>query len=100
MQRQLALQSLQSKTSWEVEVQRQSGVVGPVSARASGSRRCTMRVLKDGEGMVLVYEAEPAANAGPRSLVFESGKGRFRLDQYPQTWRIMSDHELLSLIGS
>lgn len=60
-----------------------------------------MRVLKDGdEGMVLVYEAEPAANAGPRSLVFESGKGRFRLDQYPPTWRIMSDHELLSLIGS
>ena len=58
-----------------------------------------MRVLKDGdEGMVLVYEAEPAVNAGPRTLVFESGHGRVRLDRYPPDWRRMADRELLSLI--
>ena len=58
-----------------------------------------MRVLKDvGEGMVLVYEAEPDVIAGPRTLVFESGKGRYRLDQYPPEWRRMGDRELLSLI--
>ena len=60
-----------------------------------------MRVLKDGEdGMVLVYEAEPAINAGPRTLVFESGIARVRLEKYPAGWRGMSDAELLSLIGS
>jgi hypothetical protein len=58
-----------------------------------------MRVLKDGVGgMVLVYEAEPAPGGGPRTLVFESAAGRFRLDQYPNTWRGMPDRELLTLI--
>jgi len=48
--------------------------------------------------MVLVYEAEPAANAGPRNLVFESGTGRSRLDQYPPDWRVLADRDLLALI--
>jgi hypothetical protein len=100
MQRQLAFSKQFSKTSWEVGVQRPSGSIGSVPARSSGSRRCTMRVLKDGNDMVLVYEAEPAVNAGPRSLVFESSKGRFRLDTYPPEWRRMGDRELLALIES
>ena len=59
-----------------------------------------MRVLKDSdEGMVLVYESEPAAGAGARILVFESGQGRHRLDRYPADWRRMGDRELLALIG-
>jgi hypothetical protein len=59
-----------------------------------------MRVLKDSdEGMVLVYEAEPAVTAGARTLVFESGQGRYRLDAYPTDWRRMGDRELLALIG-
>jgi len=58
-----------------------------------------MRVVKDADGgMVLVYEAEPAANAGPRNLVFESGTGRSRLDQYPPDWRVLADRDLLALI--
>ena len=58
-----------------------------------------MRVLKESGGdMVLVYEAEPATTAEPRCLMFESSKGRFRLDQYPQEWRRMGDRELLALI--
>jgi hypothetical protein len=80
-------------------VQRHSGEISAVPSRLSGSRRHTMRVLKDPDGdMVLVYEAEPAANAGPRTLVFESGKGRYRLDAYPPEWRRMGDRELLELI--
>jgi hypothetical protein len=60
-----------------------------------------MRVLIDPNGgMVLVYESEPAVNAGPRTLVFESGEGRYRLDQYPSDWRRMGDRELLSLLES
>jgi hypothetical protein len=60
-----------------------------------------MRVLKDPSGdMVLVYEAEPAVTSGPRTLVFESSKGRYRLDAYPAEWRRMGDRELLSLFES
>ena len=57
-----------------------------------------MRVVRDGdEGMILVYESEPAANGGPRTLVFESGNGRIRLPDFPQAWRTMDDRELLAL---
>ena len=76
----------------------QDGNAGRSAARASGSRRHTMRVVKDTDGgMVLVYEADPATPAGSRTLVFESGTGRHRLDQYPSDWRRMGDRELLSL---
>lgn len=69
--------------------------------RASGGRRCTMRVVKDSDGgMVLVYEAEPAVTAGPRTLVFESGHGRMRLDKYPSDWRVLADRDLLKLINT
>ena len=60
-----------------------------------------MRVVRDSAGgMVLVYESEPAANQGPRCLVFESGSGRSRLDRYPADWRILPDRDLLSLVSS
>ena len=71
----------------------------PHAPRVSGSRRCTMRVVRDSQGgMVLVYEAEPAAHAGPRHLIFESGSGRMRLDRYPADWRVLADQDLLALV--
>ena len=58
-----------------------------------------MRVAKDAiNGMVLVYESEPP-NSGPRTLVFESTRGRERLERYPADWRRLSDRELLALCG-
>lgn len=74
---------------------------GAPAPPVSGSRRCTMRVVKDSDGgMVLVYESEPAITAGPRTLVFESGHGRMRLDRYPADWRVLKDRDLLALLGS
>lgn len=58
-----------------------------------------MRLIRDQQqGMVLVYELEPSvADAGPRSLVFESGQWNTRLDHYPAEWRRLPDGELLAL---
>jgi len=71
----------------------------PPVQRASGGRRCTMRIVKDAVGaMVLAYESEPPGG-GPRTLVLESSAGRFRLEQYPIDWRRLSDKDLLALVG-
>ena len=58
-----------------------------------------MRMLRDpNQGMVLVYETEPAAGVRETSsLVFETGSWRARVEHYPPEWRKMSDQELLDL---
>jgi hypothetical protein len=58
-----------------------------------------MRVIRTPpQGMVLVYEVDPAKGArDPSSLIFESGGGRTRLIEYPRDWRRMSDADLLAL---
>lgn len=80
----------------------QEGTTGQRTAAThtpAGYRRCAMRLIRDQhEGMVLVYELEPtAADAGPRTLVFESGQWRSRLGDYPADWRRMADDQLLAL---
>ena len=71
----------------------------PDSRVTVGNRRCAMRMLRDpNQGMVLVYETEPAAGVSePASLVFETGSWRVRLEHYPPEWRRMSDQALLDL---
>jgi hypothetical protein len=65
----------------------------------AGYRRCAMRLIRHQQlGMVLVYELEPSvADAGPRSLVFESGQWSMRLEHYPAEWRRLPDEELLAM---
>lgn len=71
---------------------------GAPDARPSGGRRCTMRVARDSSGgMVLVYEADPSLATGPAALVFETTRGKVRLEHYPHDWRRLSDRELIVL---
>lgn len=58
-----------------------------------------MRVLMDRlNGMVVVYEQDATSvEAGPRTLVFETQSGVFRLEKFPDEWRRLSDGALLSL---
>jgi hypothetical protein len=58
-----------------------------------------MRLIRDKQqGLILVYELEPAiVNAGPRSLVFESGAWSARLEDYPADWRRLTDEALVAL---
>jgi hypothetical protein len=65
----------------------------------AGYRRCAMRLIRNQQlGMVLVYELEPSvADAGPRTLVFESGKWSMRLEHYPAEWRRLPDDQLLAM---
>lgn len=64
-----------------------------------GGRRAAMRVITDRlNGMVVVYEQDATAlEAGPRTLVFESQAGVFRLERFPEDWRRMPDDALLAL---
>lgn len=70
-----------------------------VARTPAGYRRCAMRLIRNEQlGMVLVYELEPSvADAGPRSLVFESGQWSMRLEHYPAEWRRLPDDELLKM---
>jgi hypothetical protein len=68
------------------------------SGRAPGNRRTTMRVIRKGQGMILIYESEPSATApGSRALVFESAHGSAKTDVFPLDWRFLADEELLQL---
>ena len=73
---------------------------GSAKARGTiGGRRAAMRVVVDRlNGMVVVYEQDATAlDAGPRTLVFESPTGVFRLEAFPGEWRRLSDDALLAL---
>ena len=49
-------------------------------------------------GLVAVYEQDPvAAQAGTRTLVFESPSVCVRLSQFPEQWQLLSDDELAAL---
>ena len=67
-------------------------------ARTSlGNRRVAMRVVRHPEqGMVLVYELDPAPGSRS-SLIFESGTSCTRLFHYPSDWRRMPDADLIAL---
>ena len=57
-----------------------------------------MRAARDSiGGMVVIYEADPAVAEGPRALVFESTRGKTRLEQYPSDWRRLADRDLIAL---
>lgn len=64
-----------------------------------GARRTKMRVLhRKSQGIVAVYEQDPSsANAGARTLVFESPVACTRLTEFPAEWHRLSDEELAAL---
>ncbi len=64
-----------------------------------GGRRAAMRVVIDRlNGMVVVYEQDATSQEeGPRTLVYETQSGVFRLEKFPDDWRRLSDEALLSL---
>lgn len=64
-----------------------------------GGRRAAMRVVTDRlNGMVVVYEQDSTSlEAGSRTLVMETQTGMFRLEEFPDDWRRLSDEALLSL---
>jgi hypothetical protein len=65
----------------------------------SASRRHAMRLVRDNEDFVLVYELSGSETTDSRSLVIEWNGGRqsARLYQYPSNWRQLRDVELLAL---
>ena len=67
-------------------------------AASLGNQRAAMRIVKDGNEVVLVYELEPSkTNPTPSALVFESRKETSRLDHYPNSWRRLTPEQLLAL---
>jgi len=63
-----------------------------------GNQRCAMRMVRDGNDVVLVYELEPSkANPTPPALVFESRRETSRLVEYPKSWRRLTPEQLLAL---
>ena len=68
---------------------------------AAGSRRAAMRVVQDGDSMMLVYEFETGMLAeGPPTLVFERTGARRELTEFPVDWRRMSDTQLVALLDA
>ena len=65
----------------------------------AADRRHAMRLVRDNEDFVLVYELSGVQPADARSLVIEWNGGRqnTRLTQYPSNWRQLRDAELLAL---
>jgi len=71
----------------------------PSTVSQAGSRRAAMRVVQDGDSVMLVYEFETGMLAeGPPTLVFERTGARRELTQFPVDWRRMSDSQLVELI--
>ncbi len=71
----------------------------PSALPAAGSRRAAMRVVQDGDSVMLVYEFETGMLAeGPPTLVFERTGARRELTEFPVDWRRMSDAQLVALI--
>ena len=58
-----------------------------------------MRLVRDNEDLVLVYELSAIQPTEARSLVIEwnSGRQSARLYQYPANWRQLRDADLLAL---
>lgn len=72
---------------------------GRATNASAGSRRTAMRVVQDGDTVMLVYEVELGLMAEqPPALVFERTGGRRELSAFPQDWRRMSDAQLVGLL--
>jgi hypothetical protein len=57
-----------------------------------------MRIVREGDDVVLVYELEPSkANPAPTALVFESRRKTSSLLKYPAEWRRLTPEQLLAL---
>ena len=65
--------------------------------RAPAASRCAMRMVRSGQEIDLVYQAE-TPGAVP-TLVFESPSGTKTVTRFPADWRRLSDSELLRLRG-
>jgi hypothetical protein len=59
--------------------------------------RCSIRVIKEGSEVILVYEPEIADAS--RRLIFESASGQIAITKFPVTWRALGEKELLLLRG-
>ena len=61
-------------------------------------QRTALRMIRDGDDVILVYESEPSkANPAPAALVFESRRECLRLSDYPNEWRRFTPEQLLAL---
>ena len=74
-------------------------MVAPSARQTLGSRRTAMRVMhRKSVGIVAVYEQDPvAANAGTRTLVFETPTSCTRLSRFPAEWHRLTDEELTAI---
>jgi hypothetical protein len=93
---------LTSACTQEVNMQqRNSRQIAPPSVRSTtGARRTAMRVLHGkSQGIVAVYEQDPTvAEAGKRTLVFESAVSCARLRDFPVEWQLLTDDALAALL--
>jgi hypothetical protein len=65
-----------------------------VAGRTPAASRCTMRMLRNGTDVILVYQAE---TGGAPALVFESTGISVSLPRFPADWRRLSEADLLRL---
>jgi hypothetical protein len=74
-------------------------MAAPSTRTTAGFRRVAMRVMqRKSQGIVAVYEQDPTvADAGKRSLVFETPKCCTRVSQFPDGWQRLSDDELVEI---
>lgn len=74
-------------------------ITAPSPRTTAGFRRTAMRVMqRKSQGIVAVYEQDPTvADAGKRSLVFETPKACTRVTHFPESWQRLSDDELIAL---
>ena len=72
--------------------------------QTNAARRTAMRIMqRKSSGVTAVYEQDPvAADAGTRTLVFETPTACVRVSNFPAQWQLLSDDELAALrkIGS
>lgn len=74
-------------------------IPAPSARHTMGTRRTKMRVLhRKSQGIVAVYEQDPTvAEAGSRTLVFESTTKCTRVTDFPPEWQRLSEDELVAI---
>ena len=82
-----------------MEQRKSKEILFPLARDTRGSRRTALRVMhRKSSGIVMVYEQDAtAAEAGARTLVFESPTSRAQVERFPAEWHRLSDDELAAL---
>jgi hypothetical protein len=91
---------LVARSSREMAAPRPSReMASPAPRKTMGTRRTAMRVMhRTSSGINAVYEQDPtAADAGRRTLVFETPTSCTRIVDFPTEWQRLSDDDLAAL---